>query len=272
MFNSSKKDNTSLPAPARGQGFSHELSMRRDWEEALDALHFMLLRKWYYVGIATNTKRGIFNKVLKQGIAFERKRTQIPEEMKSVLNISMGQFDKLKEKIEQKRRTKRGEDKDVWHFTTQWKEFPEGTKIVELYQKMASSMLKAKPTYKRGFIVLDGKCNTSDQNTVMLLMKKIFENKDYTKKILYEVEKMKKEKGQTDEPEIVKKDTLPKGDSRTPGTLLIELKENPGSITSVTDYEKGLLLDYFQKLRRQEAFTQEHEVIETRLKQLFGEI
>jgi len=259
----------------QGQAFNHELPLRRDWETALDAIHFMLLRKWYYVGIATNTKKGVFGSVVKKGMIIERKRKNLPEELKIILKMKISTFDDLKSKIRQKQISDGG-NKDVWHFKTKWKEFPKGSKIIQLHQQLLKSFITGSNNYRKAFIVMDGKCSPTDQNVTMMIIKRIFENKKYTHKIIKEIshlkeeDSLKKEGPSKVEPKL--RQSTGKIDlvkTRLPGSLVVELRDNKAAIKTLKPKERELLLDYLAKLKTKGEFSSIHESIENQIRTHF---
>ncbi len=251
----------------KGQAFNHALPMTRNWDDTLDTIHYLLLKKWYYVAIATNTKRG--GKLLKNGLGLERKRKSLPEEMQTILKLKISSFEGLKKKIRQKQ-LKSGEDRDVWHFSSQWKEFPEGTKVIELTQANLSGMVKSKGATKICYIVLDGKATTVDVNTCMFIVHKVFSDKAYAAKVLKEVEKLKKQGGPAGMEPQLKKAVDIRG-ARQPGTVMMELRDHPKEVENVTDAEWYLLQGYFEKLKESSQLTDMHIKVEQLLKLHFGE-
>ena len=166
-----------------GQGCVHELPLARNWEKAMDAIHFILTRKWYYIGIATNTKKGFFNKILKKGMTFSRRQKDISQETADILNVKFSTLKDLNVKIKDKT-IRGGSDKDVWHFKEKWREFPKGTKVIVLYQQVMKSVFTADPDFRRATLFLDGRCAVADQNNAMLIIRKVFLEKGYSSKIL----------------------------------------------------------------------------------------
>ncbi len=166
-----------------GQGCVHELPLGRNWEKAMDAIHFVLTRKWYYIGIATNTKKGFFNKILKKGMTFSRRQKDITKETGDILKVKFSTLEDLNVKIKNKT-IRGGGDKDVWHFKEKWREFPKGTKVIVLYQQVMKSVFTTNPDFRRAILFLDGRCAVTDQNNSMLIIRKVFLEKGYSNRIL----------------------------------------------------------------------------------------
>ena len=166
-----------------GQGCVHELPLGRNWEKAMDAIHIILSRKWYYIGIATNTKKAFFNKILKKGMTFTRRQKDITEETSEILKVKFSTLEDLNVKIKDKI-IRGGGDKDVWHFKEKWREFPKGTKVIVLYQQVLQSFFSSDPDFRRATLILDGRCAVADQNNAMLIIRKVFLEKGYSNRIL----------------------------------------------------------------------------------------
>jgi len=166
-----------------GQGCVHELPLGRNWEKAMDAIHIILSRKWYYIGIATNTKKAFFNKILKKGMTFTRRQKDITEETSEILKVKFSTLEDLNVKIKDKI-IRGGGDKDVWHFKEKWREFPKGTKVIVLYQQVLQSVFSSDPDFRRATLILDGRCAVADQNNAMLIIRKVFLEKGYSNRIL----------------------------------------------------------------------------------------
>ncbi|MDX2471717.1 MAG: hypothetical protein QNL04_14195 [SAR324 cluster bacterium] len=219
-----------------GQGFSHQLSMNRDWNEAMNALHYILLRKWYYIGIVTNTKMKS-NKLLKHGVEFSRRRTKVDVGLNSILDLRENSYLGLKKKIRDHRQ-KTGKNNDIWHFSSNWKELPAGTCLVELHQSLLRTLL-GKKDVRNAFVVFDGKASVKDQNSAMMIINKVLTEKEFTEKLL------EKAKNDQSEPCLTKQVHI-----RQPELLIRFLQENfIMVISSVIPEEKILLDKYFDHLK-----------------------
>ena len=263
MLQKSSKKAAGMEGSAKGQAFNHVLPMNRSWDEALDAIHYLLLKKWYYVAVATNTKRG--GKVIKNHLGLERKRRALPEGMESILKLKMNSFQGLKKKIREKQ-LKNGEDRDVWHFSSQWAEFPEGTKVIELTQTQLSKVITGDSGGKTAYVIIDGKANTIDINTSMMIINKIYKNKEYTAKILGEVKKMKN--SAKAEPTLTRH--IDTSNARQPGTVLILLRDHPHQVNNVSPGERQLMDGYFETLKGRGQYTEMHKQIDQLLRLHFG--
>ena len=236
----------------QGQGFSHQLAINRDWCDAMNALHYILLRKWYYIGIVTTTKRNS-NKLLQKGVEFSRRRESLDVGLRSILNLGENSYRDIKEKIRQQR-IKSGQNRDIWHFSSDWKEMPKGTALIEVHQSLYRTLLGSKDV-RNGFVVLDGRASMTDQNSAMQIINKIFSEKDFTARIL---EKAKKDK---DQPNLVKAENS--RNARKPGTLILKLKEDFAKVMpSITAVEKTLMDKYFDHLKLTEQHSKEHDKLQ----------
>ena len=231
-----KQDTETIDGADVGQGFSHQLSLSRDWNEAMNALHYILLRKWYYIGIVTNTKRQS-NKLLKQGVEFSRRRTKVDVGLSSILDLKENSYLGLKKKIRDQRK-KTGKNNDIWHFSSEWKELPAGTCLVELHQSLLRTLL-GKKDVRNAFVVFDGKASISDQNSAMMIIHKILSEREFTDKLL------EKAKLDREEPTLTKA-----ANPRKPEHLVEILQDNFLMLFSSVIPEEKILLDkHFDKLR-----------------------
>lgn len=234
--NALRQDTDAIDGADVGQGFSHQISMSRDWNEAMNALHYILLRKWYYVGIITNTKMNS-NKMLKHGVEFSRRRKKVDVGLRSILDLKENSYLGLKKKIRDQRK-KTGKNNDIWHFGSNWKELPAGTCLVELHQSLLRTLL-GKKDVRNAFVIFDGKASVKDQNAAMMIINKVLNEKEFTDKLL---EKAKKDQ---EEPDLTKT-----AHTRNPDVVLAGLQENFLMLMpSVTAEEKKLLDLYFDRLK-----------------------
>lgn len=235
-----------------GQGFTHQLPMTRNWTQAMNALHYLLLRKWYYVGIVTNTKRKS-NKLLKKGVEFSRRRENLDTGLRSILNLKENSYADLKTKIRQQR-VKMGQNRDVWHFGSNWKELPKGTAIIELHQSLLRTLL-GHSDVRNAFVILDGKASIADQNRVMSLIAKVFQEKEFMERAL--------EKAKHDSKQPILKRAAVQREARQPGPLMVQLREDFSQVMpSVNASEKALLDDYFERLKKSGQATAAHEKLQ----------
>ena len=224
----------------KGQAFSHQLSLSRNWNEGLNALHYILLKKWYYIGIITNTRRNS-NKLLSQGVEFSRRREKVDVGLRSILDLKENSYLELKNKI-RTQRLKSGKNNDVWHFGSTWKELPAGTNIIELHQSLIRTLL-GKKGVRNAFIVLDGKATVGDQNAAMMIINKILTEKEFTERLL------EKAKEDSEEPTLTQSPTEV---VRNPVTLFKDLMDNFVMVgSSVSVAEKKLLDIYIDELQRE---------------------
>lgn len=246
-----------LEKSKQGQAFNHVLAAGRDWPQALDTVHYLLLRKWYYLGIATlEGSKG-------QKMGMQRKRKALPEEMQSLLKIKMQSLIRLKQKIKEKQIA--GEqDRDVWHFTAAWEEFPKGAKVIELSHEGGNGLIKNGSSQRFAYVILDGSAGAMEVNTAMKLVHKVIKDKDYCLRLLKEVDRILKEKGpKALEPKIVKApDYL---DARKPGTLLLLLRDDPKQVASASMGELVLLKDYLAQLKESGQYGASHRTVESLL-------
>ncbi|MDH5560720.1 MAG: hypothetical protein OEY59_07680 [Deltaproteobacteria bacterium] len=265
-----KADN--LHKSTSGQGFNHDLPVNRDWDKALDAIHYLLLKKWYYISIASNTKKGFFGSNVKKEVFIKRKRKNLPDELKSILKMKLSTFEDLKGKIRHKQ-IQSGGNKDIWHFQDNWKEFPKGTKVIEIHQKLLKNLITNDQKLRKAYVVLDGKCNVSEQNTAMMLINRVLESKSYTASTLSNISSIKSEISKNPaaakriEPTLKK--TVGKIDvtrTKMPGELIVMIKEDKKILSSITFAEKELLLNYLSKLKETGQYSKTHQNIEALIK------
>lgn len=268
-----------------GQFFFHELKWNRNWENTLDALHLHLSELWFHVAIATNTQKKIWgDRILLQSINISRSRKELPEEMCDLLKVRFKTFSALKKKIRRKVIEDGDGDKDVWHFTSKWKEFPKGTRVVELYQKKISFFERPDTQYKRAFVILDAKCSIAELNSTMFKIKRVFENRDFANEILKTAPKKtrktvlpprpKRASSLLDKkPEKPTYNNIPKEAAlrgRGPAGLLISLTDNfDAHIKTITLEEKANLFNYLEKLKQTGEKNWKHDEVEKKLNQYF---
>lgn len=257
-----------------GQGIVHELPYSRNWERAIDAIHWILEKKWYYIMIATNTRRGRTSKILKKGMNLDRQNKRLPEELQIVLKMQISTFEGLNSKIRETQLYE-GSNKDVWHFKTQWKEFPEGTKIIVLHQSILRSILFNSHAQRKAFVMLDGKCKMAEQNLVLLAIRKVFTSKSYCEGILKRVAKARGDNipkaprsiSKKETEEIIRKKEDSAKNERGPASLVILLLDRFDSqISDVTDNEFSYMFHYFNKLKEKQEFGMELKTLESRIR------
>ena len=236
------------------QAFNHQLATGRDWDEALDVIYWLLMKKWYFTAIGANTKRGAGGRQT-QSLHLQRRRKQLPDELQAILKMKLNSLTKTKDKS----KVLSLGLKDVWHMKTPWEEFPEGTKIIEIYQSALSSLIKSTAAKKRAYIILDGKANTVEVNTAMKVIHKIVSDKGYTARMRKEVRSKKAAGGTVVAPKLTKQ--LDYKGARSPGGLLLLLLDEPVQVRGVSDPEFDLLKDYLMELKRSGRFEEEHERI-----------
>jgi hypothetical protein len=268
-----------------GQFFFHELSWNRNWENTLDALHLHLSELWFHVAIATNTRKKFWgDQILLQSINISRSRKELPEELCDLLKLRFKTFGALKKKIRRKVIEEGEGDKDVWHFTSKWKEFPRGTRVIELYQKKISFFERTDDQYKRAFVILDAKCSIAELNSSMFKIKRVFESKDFTNQILKNAPKKTRKTELPPRPKrapslLNKKPEKPTFDNipqeaalrgRGPAGLLINLTENfEVHIKTITLEEKANLFNYLEKLEQTGEKNWKHNEVEVKLNKYF---
>ncbi|OGG97196.1 MAG: hypothetical protein A2527_10290 [Candidatus Lambdaproteobacteria bacterium RIFOXYD2_FULL_50_16] len=246
----------SVPNKPEGQAFLHQLEPSRDWEKTLDALHFLLVQKWYYVAIASNTWGGFLNNPQKK-VNLKRKKMDVPEELSALLKIKLASFKELAKKIDHQ--TSYDGAKDIWHFKSGWKEFPQGTGLIEIHQQTSWSRLSNEPIFRRAFIVIDSKSSPEDQFKIMLLVNKMFKNKAYADQTYRRIGKEK-----INEARIARPSGIYQG--RPTSELVIKLKDNFGiNVRGITKEERVALGFYFERLRKLSEFDETLKEVETRL-------
>lgn len=265
----------------KGQSFRHNLRTKRNWTEAMDALHTLFSSYPFYAAVVTNTVPTFLgSKILKRKLNLRRSKKNIPKELKDILSVKSNTFYELKNKIRVKSIHDEGGERDVWHFTSKWKEFPKGSKIIELYQEKRATLFSTSGGYRRAFVVLDARCNVAELNKVMFNIKKVFEDKAYTKRILRGSKKTKRSmrnrkvdiqlKFETTEKRhrSKKRDEMERG--RGPATLFLQLQENFNfQVRTVTLEEKATLYAYFENLKNRGESRREHEEMERRVTSYF---
>lgn len=258
-----------------GQGFSHELHIARNWERALDAIHITLSDSWYYIAIASNSKRGTFSpRLLKREICLDRQKQNIPKELQTILAMRLQSFQDLNDKIRDKVLTTGGANKDIWMFRSRWKEFPKGTLIVELYQGLFRNIALLNPRYHRAFVILDGRCTVIDQNDTMIRIKRVFQSRRYTEKVIREsdIPIFKSEPVSTDivvVEEEEKREEVVRG--RLPGGLVMLLLEDfDENIRTITLEEQARLFVYLDQLRDRGERHWWHDDLEVKLEKHFS--
>jgi len=245
----------------KGQAFKHVLSGGRDWDEALNAIHILLLRKWYYIGLPCNTLKG--GKIADKGLNFARKRANLAEEAQKLIKMTIVNFNALRKKIRLKQ-VQGGQDRDVWHLTGSWKDFPEGAKLIELKQNKLTDLLGISEP-RMGYVVLDGKAGAAEADNAMKLVHKVLVDKAYAAKVLTAAKS-----GNNGEKPLTK--ALDLKSARNPGGLVMAMRDEPQLANSLTAAEVVVLLDYFKKLQKTGDYNDEHArllvLVETRQKHL----
>ena len=248
----------SLEKAKDGQGFNHEIPMDRNWEKVLDTIHNILLQQWYYVAIASNTHGGIFNSASTKKINIVRKKRAVPSDLQTILQLKMKTFENLKGKIKEKSAVTG--DKDVWHFSSKWEEFPRGTNIIEIYQRPMINLFSTEILYRKAFIILDGKLSIDHQNQTMMTINKVLKDKKYSKQVLKNIKK---------EPVVeskVKVRTSSIYEGRPPAELVLMLRSNfKANIRTVSIDEKTAINLYFNKLKKAGEYTTEHKELENKM-------
>lgn len=249
-----------MPNPEEGQGFCHDVPSNMDWEETLDMIHFVLLNKWFYVSLASNTKKGLFGpKILpKNRINIQRKKKEVPEELESLLKLKGSSFNKLSKKIEHQQ--KMGGNKDIWHFKGKWEEFPNGTSIIEIRQQPTLNKLSNHPIYRKAFIILDGQSDVEQQHNAMRLINKILTHKEYAKKLRA---KVKTEKPK--ENAVTKRPSAGVYQGRPVTDLALKLQEAFGvTVRTLSIDEEAALRLYFNKLEERGELSDSMRVVRTK--------
>lgn len=242
-----------------GQAFDHELDSSRDWEETLDALHYLLVQKWYYVAIASNTKGGPFTLIQKKKINLKRTKKDIPEELEIVLKMRMATFGELDGRI--KAKVMVGGNKDIWHFKSRWKEFPQGTSVIEVHQRPLWNLLSNDPVYRKAFIIIDGQAKVEHQNQAMFIISKVLHNKEHCEKTLKKAEKEPvKEAKSKKRPRTIYT-------GRPTGELILLLKESFGIHVRTLSVEERVALGYYlENLHRTGQDDDSHQELHDKLK------
>jgi len=246
-----------------GQAFNHELDSSRDWEQTLDVLHHELLTKPYYIAIATNTRGGVFNPVMKKGITVKRIKKDVPVELQLVLKMQTETFTDLSQRIQEQ--SFHGNNKDVWHFRKKWKELPKGTAIIALRQQPLWNLLSAEKIFRRAYIILDGETTVDAQNHAMFFISKVLHNKDFANKIAKGMGK----KAPVKEAKIKQRPkTIYSG--RPVGGLILLLKESFGIHVRTLSIEERIALGYyFQKLKLTGEQDESHLELHEKMKRFF---
>ena len=242
------------------QGFNHQLHQSRDWDQALDVIHWILAKKWYFTAIATNNKKGAGPRQAGQ-LYFQRKRNTLTEETEALFKMQLLGLAKKANKVDKFRI----HEKDVWHLNSTMEEYPEGTKIIEIHQFALSSLIKSTKSKKSAFIILNGKASAIEVNTVMKFIHKLITDKNYCTKLGKEVIIQKKAKKKPSEP----KASLNYKDARSPGGLLLTLMDEPVQVRGVSAAEYDLLKDYMAELKSLGHLTEIHVKVAKLLKTHF---
>jgi len=268
-----------------GQFFFHELSWIRNWERTLDAMHLHLSDLWFHVAIVSNTqKKFLGDRILLKTININRSRRELPEELCELLKIRFQTFHALKKKIRNKVIEEGLGNKDVWHFTSKWKEFPKGTRVIELYQRKISLFGNSDKLLKRAFVILDAKCTIAELNGTMFKIKRIFESKDFANQILKTAPRntrktelpprpRRKASALKKKPEKPTYKNIPKKEAergRGPAGLLINLMNNfEVHIKTITLEEKASLFAYLENLKLTGEKNWMHDDLEFKLNKHF---
>lgn len=268
-----------------GQFFFHELSWIRNWETTLDALHLHLSDLWFHVAIVTNTQKKLLgDRILLKSININRSRKELPEELCELLKIRFQTFQALKKKIRSKVIEEGIGDKDVWHFISKWKEFPKGTRVIELYQRKISLLGHSDKQLKRAFVILDAKCTIAELNATMFKIKRVFESKDFANQILKTTPKSTRKTELPPRPKrkaslLEKKQekptygNIPQKEAergRGPAGLLINLMNNfEVHIKTISLEEKASLFAYLENLKLTGEKNWMHDELEVKLNRYF---
>ncbi|OGH01887.1 MAG: hypothetical protein A2600_09450 [Candidatus Lambdaproteobacteria bacterium RIFOXYD1_FULL_56_27] len=246
-----------------GQAFDHELESSREWEQTLDVLHHLFLQTWYYIAIAANTNGGMFTPILKNSINLKRTKQEIPTELQTVLKMRISTFGDLDKQIERKALT--SGNKDIWHFRTKWKEFPEGTSIIAIQQRPLWNLLSSTPTFRKAFIIIDGQAEVQNQNQAMFLISKVLHNQEFAEKSFKSIGKKAAPPEAKPRPRTK---TIYTG--RPTGELVLLLKEAFGiHVRTLSVEEKVALGYYFERLKRTGEQDESHVEIWDKLKKHF---
>ena len=272
-----------LEKVTKGQSFQHDPSHSRNWEKAMDALHILFSHYPFYASIVTNTSQSFWeSRILIGKLNLSRSKKKLPKELKDILSIKFNTFDALKEKIRNKTIWDSDGARDVWHFSSRWKEFPKGSKVIELFQKKNPSLFSPTAGFRCGLIVLDARCSVAEINAIMFNIKKVFESRKFTKRILsHNPNKETKTLTRSVETQLIfeKKEKRPadKKDKRTelvrgrgPATLLLLLQDNFSfHVRTITLEEKATLYAYFENLKTRGESRIEHEEMERKITSYF---
>ncbi|MDX2470178.1 MAG: hypothetical protein QNL04_06330 [SAR324 cluster bacterium] len=242
------------------QAFNHQLHQSRDWDQALDVIHWILAKKWYFTAIATNNKKGTGGRLSNQ-LFIQRKCNAVTEEIEALFKIQLNGILQKANKVDKFRINER----DVWHLTSTLEEFPKGTKIIEIHQLALSSLIKSTKSKKSAFVILDGKASAMEVNTVMKFVHKLITDKNYCTRLSKEVAIQKKVQKKPAEP----KKALNYKDARSPGGLLLTLMDEPVQVRGVSAAEYDLLKDYMAELKSLGHFQDIHEKVQRLLKTHF---
>ncbi|MDT8445401.1 MAG: hypothetical protein RRB13_00725 [bacterium] len=246
---------------AKSKGLSHELPITRNWDDALDALHHLLMKKWYYVGIASNTKKGKPGTRLEASVEFSRKRADYSDSFKALLGLSRNHFAELQAKID-KAKWEGGGKADVWHLKNATSQLPKGAAVIELGQKSLGSLLGGGEMARTAWLILDAKCSVSDQNNCMMLLKKVLGDKGYTKTALSAAKTESKQK----KAPAQRTKALDLRGARQPGSLVLMLKGDFAQVVpTISPAEKALLLDYFDQLEARGESNAGHKELRERI-------
>ncbi len=263
VFDKLVKELSDKKSIGKGQHFLHELPVFRDWEIALNVIHLALVSQPSYIGIVTNTRRQL-NGITKD-INFERKKEDISEELKSLLRIKSRTFTDLAVKIKEKQLTT-DSDKDIWLFSTPWREFAEGTKVISLHQRFEARFKKKTHKYRRAFVILDQKCSIASQNKMLYIIDRILDDEKNIKRIL-------KIAAYNFVKRPARKKAKKKYVGRLPGRLVLLLKNQfATTIATVSEDERRMLKIYFQMLKDLDEYNKSHADIEQRLGSYFNDV
>ena len=157
---------------------SHTLKSDRDWERALNAIHKLLLFKWYYAGIVSNTFGGMLNSADKNKYNTDRIKGDVSADFKSFFTNHIGHMRALATMIRDNEEEKGA--KDVWYLSKDWADFPKGTCVIEMHQKYVGITGKGR---REAYCFLDGSCKQEHQVNAMYVVNKVLTNYTYTEQV-----------------------------------------------------------------------------------------
>ena len=236
---------------------SHKLPKGRDWESALHAVHKLLLYKWYYAGIVSNTFGGMLNSADKNKYNIEKIKGEISPDFRNFFSNHIGHMRALANMI-QDNEEKKGQ-KDVWYFSNDWADFPKGTCIIGINQNYRGVTGIGR---REAYIFLDGSCKQEHQIATMYAVNKILTNNTYTEQVnakTYLVDPSGKDAKR------------PNKKIEEAHNLVIKLKKDfVGNIGSLNMTEKASLDKYFKYLGTKNQMTGSLKELKVKIDHYFG--